>query len=79
MYKKWIKYTVLMRHWGDFFEMCVICVCVVTSLCYWVFMSEFCFVIVATASMRTHLRSETVVANILINNTLTDINMYTYT
>jgi len=42
-------------------------------------MSEFCFVIVATASMRTHLLSETVVANILINITLTDINMYTYT
>jgi len=42
-------------------------------------MSEFYFVIVATASMKTHLLSETVVANILINITLTDINMYTYT
>jgi len=42
-------------------------------------MSEFCFVIVATASMRMHLLSETAVANILINITLTDINMYTYT
>jgi len=47
MYKKGIKYIVLVKHWGDFLK-CVCYLCVVTCLLLsnheW-----FCFVIVTTA------------------------------